>query len=92
MGFHGGPVVKNILANAGAMGSIPGLGQSPRNGNDNLLQYFCLENPMDRGVLQAAVYGIMERVGHDLATKTITIYIIFRINCTSIKKKYYLSD
>ena len=92
MGFPGDPVVKNILANSGDMGSIPGLGRSPRNGNDNLLQYSCLENPMDRGVLQAVVYGITKRVGHDLATNTTTIYIIFHINCTSVKKKYYLSD
>ena len=47
---------------------------------------------MDEGAWWAAVYGITKRVGHDLATKTTTIYIIFHINCTSIKKKYYLSD
>ena len=45
-------VVKNMLANAGDVrdrGSIPGLGRSPRGGHGNLLQYSCLENPMDRG-------------------------------------------
>ena len=45
-------VVKNMLANAGDVrdrGSIPGLGRSPRGGHSNLLQYSCLENPMDRG-------------------------------------------
>ena len=31
-------------------GLIPGLGRSPGEGNGNLLQYSCLENPMDRGV------------------------------------------
>ena len=30
-------------------GSIPGLGRSPGEGNGNPLQYFCLENPRDRG-------------------------------------------
>ena len=30
-------------------GSVPGLGRSPGGGNDNPLQYFCLENPVDRG-------------------------------------------
>ena len=35
--------------NAGDLGSIPGLGRSPGEGNDNPLQYSCLENPMDRG-------------------------------------------
>ena len=34
---------------AGDMGSIPGLGRSPGEGNGNPLQYSCLENPMDRG-------------------------------------------
>ena len=45
-------LVKNPLANAGDvkdMGSIPGLGRHPRGGHGNLLQYSCLENPMDRG-------------------------------------------
>ena len=36
----------------------PGLGRSPGAGNGNLLQYYCLENPMDRGAWQAAVYGV----------------------------------
>ena len=91
MSFPGGSVVKNILS-AGDMGSIPGLGRSPRNGNGNLFQYSCLENPIDRGVLQTAVHGITERVGHDLATKATTVSIIFHINCASIKEKYYVCD
>ena len=33
----------------GELGSIPGLGRSPGEGNGNALQYSCLENPMDRG-------------------------------------------
>ena len=44
--------VKNLAAKAGNirdMGSIPGLGRSPGEGNGNPLQYSCLENPMDRG-------------------------------------------
>ena len=48
----GGAVVKNLPAIAeGARdaGSIPGLGRSPGVGNDNPLQYCCLENSMDRG-------------------------------------------
>ena len=43
--FLGGPVVKNLPANAGAVGSIPGLGRSTGKGNP--LQYSCLENSMD---------------------------------------------
>ena len=48
MGFPGGTVVKSPPANAGdaeATGSIPGSGRSPGGGNDNPLQYSCLENP-----------------------------------------------
>ena len=41
----------------GGVGSIPGLQRSPGGVNGNPLQYFCLENPMDRGVWQATVHG-----------------------------------
>ena len=53
-------MVKNLLANAGAVrdvGSIPGLGRSPGKGNGNSLQYSCLENPMDRGAWWAQSIG-----------------------------------
>ena len=46
----GGSEVKVSACNAGDLGSIPGLGSSPGEGNGNPLQYSCLENPMDRGV------------------------------------------
>ena len=49
LGFPGDSVVKNSLANAGDAGSVPGLGRSTEEGNDNPLQYSCLENPVDRG-------------------------------------------
>ena len=39
------------------MGSIPGWRRSPKGGNGNPLQYFCLENSMDRGAWWAAVHG-----------------------------------
>ena len=42
------------------MGSVPGSGRSPGGGNGNLLQYSCLENPMDRGAWQATVHGAAE--------------------------------
>ena len=45
MGFPGGSVAKNLPANAGDSGLIPGLGRSPEEGHDNPLQYSCLENP-----------------------------------------------
>ena len=51
MGFSGGSAVKNLPANAGDRGLIPGSGRSPGEGNDNPLQYSCLGTPMDRGAL-----------------------------------------
>ena len=42
----------------GAMDSVPGSGRSPGEGNDNPLQYSCLENPMDRAARRAAVHGV----------------------------------
>ena len=59
-------MVKSSACNARDLGSIPGSGRSPGEGNDNPLQ--CLENPMDRGAWQAAVHGV-SRVGHDIVTK-----------------------
>ena len=54
-------VVKNLPANAGDVrdtGSVPGLRRSPGEGNGDLLQYSCLENPMDRGAWRATVHGV----------------------------------
>ena len=51
-------VVKNPLANAENMGSIPGSERSPGEGLGNPLRYFCLENPIDRGAWQATVHGV----------------------------------
>ena len=49
MNFPSDSVVKNPPANARDLCSIPGLQRSPGEGNDNPLQYSCLENSMDRG-------------------------------------------
>ena len=51
-------MVKNLPANVGDLGLIPGLGRSPGEGNGNLLQCSCLGNPMDRGAWWAIVHGI----------------------------------
>ena len=61
IGFPGGAVVKNSPASVGDArdaGSIPGLGSSPGAGNGNLLQYSCLENPMERGAWRATVHRV----------------------------------
>ena len=56
-GFPGGSGSKVSVCNAGDLGSIPGRGKFPGEGNGNPLQCFCLENPIDRGALQATVQG-----------------------------------
>ena len=51
----------NLLSNSGDTGdsgSIPESGRSPRVGNGNPLQYYCLENPLDKGAWQATVHGV----------------------------------
>ena len=52
--------VKNPPAKAGDTGSIPGSRRCPGEGNDNPLQYSCLENSMDRGSWQATIHGVAE--------------------------------
>ena len=52
-GFPGDSDGKESAYNAGDLGSVPGLGRSPGEGNGNPLQYSCLENPMGRGAWQA---------------------------------------
>ena len=57
-GFPGRSAVKKPPASARDVGSIPGLGRSPEEGNDSPLQYFCLRNPMDRGAWWAVGHGV----------------------------------
>ena len=56
-GFPGGSAVQDPPANEGDMGSIPVLGKSLGEGNDNPLQYSCLGNPMDGEAWKATVHG-----------------------------------
>ena len=61
MGFPGGKLIKNPPANAEDKtdgGLVPGSGRSPGVGYSNSLQYFCLENTMDRGDWQATVHEV----------------------------------
>ena len=61
--FPGGSVVKNLPANAGDTGEgglVAGSGRSPGEGNGNLFQYSCLNNPMDREAWRATVHGVAE--------------------------------
>ena len=57
-GFPGGSDSKVSACNAGDLGSIPGSGRSPAEGNGNAPQYSCLENPRDRGAWQVTDCGV----------------------------------
>ena len=59
-GFPGGSESKDSACNAGDLGSIPGLGRSPGEGNGTLLQYSGLENSVDKGAWQTTVHGVAE--------------------------------
>ena len=61
-GFPGGSVVRNPPANAGDVPLIPGMERSPGEGNDNPLQYSCLENSMDRGAWCATVHRVTKEL------------------------------
>ena len=70
------PVVKNLPANTGDatdVGSIPGSGRSPGEGNGNPLQYPCLEDSMNRGAWLATVHVVTKKPWIQL----IYIYIYF---------------
>ena len=58
LGFPCGSAGKESACNAEDLGSIPGSGRSPGEGNGNPLRYLYLENPMDGGAWWAAVYGV----------------------------------
>ena len=58
MDFPGGSAVKHPPANAGDVGSSPGLGRSPGEEISNPLQYSCLGNPMDRGAWWARAHEV----------------------------------
>ena len=51
-------MVKDLPANSGDVGLIPGSGRFPAEGNGNPVQYSCLENSMDRGAWQTKVHGV----------------------------------
>ena len=59
-GFPGGSDGKASAHNVGDLGSIPGLGRSPGEGNGNPLQYSCLENSMERNLVNYSPWGHKE--------------------------------
>ena len=75
LGFLGGSAGEEsacIAGDTGDLGSIPGSGRCPGGGHGNLLQYSCLENPMDRGAWWAAVHGVAKTQTQMAAKRTHT--------------------
>jgi len=70
MGYPGGADGKESACSVGDLGSIPGSGRSPGEGNGNPLQYFCLENPWtERGAWQGTQSMGSQRVVTESQTR-----------------------
>ena len=82
--FPGSSDGKESPFNAGDLGSTPGLGRSPGEGNGNPLQYSCLENPMDRGAWRATVHRITEWHNWVTLTSFSYLYRSFLVWCNPV--------
>ena len=81
-GFPSSSAGKESACNVGDLGSIPGLGKSPRGGHGNPLQYSCLENP--HGQRSPVGYSPWGRKGLDMTEQLSTaqhIYVYKNIKC-----------
>ena len=83
MGFHCSSIGKESACSAGDPGSIPGLGRPPGKGNGNPLQSSCLDKCTDRGAWLATVCGVA-RVGYDLVTKSLYMYVCVFCVCVCV--------
>ena len=88
MGFPCGSEGKESTRNAGDMDSIPGLGGSPREGHSNLLQYSCLENPMDRGALADYIVHGVSKESDTTEQLTHTYLLVVCKACTKCSEAY----
>ena len=76
MGFPGGSEREASAHRAGELRLIPGSGRSPGEGNDNPLQYSCLENPMGGEACWATVYVVMtEQLAFSLSSINPTTFL-----------------
>ena len=75
MNFPGGSDGKASVYSVRDLGSIPGLGRFPGEGNGNPLQYSCLENPMDGGAWCRLLSMWSQRVGHNWATSLLLLVL-----------------
>ena len=97
MGFPGSSEVKASACNAGGLGSIPGSGRFPGEGNGNPLQYSCLENPMDGGAWWVTVHGVTKsrtRLSDFTFTQPVNRlhFLLFEIDyCSLFDHKSFLS-
>ena len=79
-------MVKNPSLSAGDIrdvGSVPGSGRSPGGGHGNPLQYYCLENPMERGAWWTAGHGIAESGTAEVTKYTHVSSLLALIYCES---------
>ena len=79
MGFPGGAVVKNLptsARNTGDTGSIPGSERFPGVGNGNPLQYYCLENLMNREAWWATVHGVAKQSDNLVTKQYMQVYCL----------------
>ena len=77
LSYSGGSVVKNLTANAGDLGSIPGSGRSPGEGNGKPLQYSCLKFHGQRSLVGYSPWGCEESD----TTEQRSTYVI-SLNCS----------
>ena len=71
-------MLKNLSANVGDMGPIPGSERSPGEGSGNSLQHSCMRNPMVRGDRQATVHGVTKSQ-IQLSTHTHTFHKVHKL-------------
>ena len=89
-GFPSGSEVKVSAWNAGDLGSIPGLGRCPGEGNGTPLQYSCLENPMEGEAWWATVHGVVKsRTRLSDFTYSLTYFRQGEITFLYLKSKLY---
>ena len=81
-GLPGGSEAKASTCNVGNLGSIPGSGRSPGEGNGYPLQYSCLGNPMDRRAWWATVHGVEK-------SQTRLSDFTFKVTKQAVNKKYF---
>ena len=88
LGFQVAQTVKNLPAEREKPSFIPGSERSPGEGNGNPFQYFCLENPMDRGAWHATVHGVSKSQARLTIQTTHSITLVVLTVCRRVIQKY----